>query len=106
MARARQSSGKNQKNYRKTWVSATNRLEQSLSKEIQSGAGGGAGRQGGKRHSPEGPALFCSKLETFKKSQTSAASWFFGVLLLLVKEKRKKFQHFHEQMRNFERKQK
>lgn len=46
---------------------------------------------GRQQHSPEGPALFCSKPEMFEKSQKSA-SFFgvsFGVLLLLFKEKEK-----------------
>lgn len=46
---------------RRVEVSAANRLGRALSKEIQLGAGAATGRSGGKRHSPEGPALFCSK---------------------------------------------
>lgn len=66
----------------------------------------GRGRWDGKRHSPKGPALFCSKPETFEKSQKSAFFLVcFGSFVVVVQRKEKKImEHFHEQMRNFERK--
>lgn len=53
------------------------------------------------RHSPEGPALFCSKPERFEKSQKSA-SFFWGWVLefCCCSKKRRKPKHLHEQMRN------
>lgn len=55
---------------RRAWVSAAPR--QALSKEIQSGAGAGAGAT-----QPRGPALFCSNAETLKKARNLLFCLFF-----------------------------